>query len=104
MTEGNKYCADCGTLGVAFVSVNNAVFLCSECGELHKSLDESVSIIKSINKLTSQDILIVSLGGNEKLHEFLENYSLNSFPAKDKYESTAARYYRANVKINITGS
>ena len=42
----NRYCADCGTNGTVWASVNLGVFLCMTCGAHHRSLGTHVSLPK----------------------------------------------------------
>lgn len=40
----NKLCADCGTRGTVWASINLGVFLCMTCGAHHRSLGTHISV------------------------------------------------------------
>lgn len=42
----NKYCADCGTNGTVWASVNLGVFLCMKCGAHHRGMGTHISLPK----------------------------------------------------------
>lgn len=46
--ETNRKCNDCESKNPKWISTNNAVFLCLKCAGSHRSLGNTVSIIKSI--------------------------------------------------------
>ena len=67
----NKICADCQIEGkkITHVSVNNAVFLCEHCAEIHKNdLNPLLSLIRPINSdfWSDEQIGILKAGGGNK--------------------------------------
>ena len=54
------------------------------------------SLVRSINldMWTERQLKLLEAGGNAKLHDFLENYNLNSVDIKLKYQTKAMLYYR----------
>jgi stromal membrane-associated protein len=42
----NRHCADCGTDGTVWASVNLGVFLCLRCGSIHRGIGTHVSVPK----------------------------------------------------------
>ncbi len=93
----NTKCADCGTFPTTHASVNNGVFLCSGCKEKHESLGPEISLLKPLSELIPADVAKLSVGGNERFFKFMSNYDLNALPARIKYKTHAAQYYRKNV-------
>lgn len=47
---------------------------------------------------------MMELGGNKRLRNFLNNYSIENEPIKLKYQSEAAYYYRAHLENMIEGN
>lgn len=102
----NKSCFDCGTLFPNFVSINNAVFICQKCSNLHRGFGE-FSIVKSpsMDNWSEAEIKLLSLGGNQRLKYFLLDYSLpqNTDP-NYKYFIYALDYYRRQLQFELAGA
>ena len=84
-------------------SLNNGVFLCEACAEVHKEFGEEFSILRPLmsNDWDDTSFLYVRLGSNSKFQNFLRTYSLaNETPLK-RYKSCAAQYYRKRVLLYI---
>lgn len=47
--NGNNLCFDCNSIKTEFASINNGVFLCKKCSDLHRKFGYSISFIKSLN-------------------------------------------------------
>jgi stromal membrane-associated protein len=74
--EGNSLCADCNSNDPTWVSVNNKVFICTQCAGVHRSLGVEYSFVQSV-KLDDWKIDIVNeilTGGstNTVNEEYLE--------------------------------
>ena len=109
----NSKCVDCGIefrylyvyIGQAnptFVSVNNGVFVCHKCADVHRSVIASnISLIRSValGSWNEKQIQYLEMGGNDKFSKFLDTYALMTEPANNKYKSKAAEYYRSQVNI-----
>jgi stromal membrane-associated protein len=78
----NHYCADCSAYLPTWASVNNGVFICTQCSGVHRSLGVNISFIQSIklDKWTFENIQLMkeknSTLFNENFLEFCvpENY------------------------------
>ena len=68
--EGNNKCIDCLAENPTFASINNAVFLCENCANIHKRLGTNISIIKSLTKIEQ---LVLKKVLNQKLLLMLIN-------------------------------
>ena len=77
--KDNKICFDCEKNNSSFVSLNNSIFLCSSCAKEHKKFGNSISKILSIfiDKISNNEIKFIEKGGNRRLNELLNLYSLD---------------------------
>ena len=82
--EGNNHCIDCQAENPTYISINNAVFLCQNCADIHKRLGQDISKIKSILKdeFNEEEISLIKLGGNARLENLLKEYSLSENQGK----------------------
>ena len=83
--EQNQFCFDCGWSNPTHVSINNGVFLCSNCATgIHlEHYPVEVSCIKSITDPDSfnyQQLRVLINGGNQNAFEFFEIYDLHNEP------------------------
>ncbi|KAL1922083.1 uncharacterized protein VTP21DRAFT_10725 [Calcarisporiella thermophila] len=71
---GNSVCADCGTVGPKWCSVNLGILLCIECSGIHRSLGTHLSKVRSLTLDTYQPELYEFLNelGNERSNEIWE--------------------------------
>ena len=109
--SANQECADCELSllpsirqsNVLFASLNNGVFICPKCSNLHAALGESVSLVKpiSIKNIDEKEIKYFKIGGNANFVKFIKEYSLNNANLELKYKSKAGNYYRARVLLYI---
>jgi len=102
--EGNSECCDCGAAEVKWISLNNGVFLCDKCAEIHRTFGMSVSQILSLQLPTwSEDqLLFLKKGGNKNYKKNLTEYNIASSASLDvKYKSKAAGYYRRYLKNEV---
>ena len=70
----NNICADCGTNGTRWVSVNHGVFVCIRCSGIHRSVGVHVTKVKSTNldKWTRAEIEVMRQIGNARGKEMWE--------------------------------
>ena len=95
--ESNHYCVDCLAPNPLFTSINNAVFLCENCANMHKALGPNISIVKSlVNDQFSQDeINLLRIGGNFRFNTLISEYGITSDQNKEfKYHLKIADYHR----------
>ena len=95
--EGNNKCMDCSAENPTFVSVNNAVFLCQNCANIHKNLGPNISMVKSLtnDQFTPEELAILKLGGNTRFSNFITEYGIKEEQNKEfKYHLKLAEYYR----------
>ena len=102
----NLICFDCRKKIPKYISINNAIFLCSNCALIHKKNfpDKISSIIENnLNLLSINYLNILSVGGNQNLDNFI-NYvfpGLQNYPPKILYLTQALNYYRDNLKYKV---
>jgi stromal membrane-associated protein len=70
--DGNSKCADCDAPGPTWASVNNAVFICTQCSGVHRSLGVEISFVQS-TKLDNWDAANVLMMKNGISNEFVNN-------------------------------
>ena len=102
--EGNDKCIDCNADNPTFASINNAVFLCENCANIHKRLGTNISIIKSLTKdeFTPEEISILKIGGNKRFNDFVKEYGIKEDQNKEfKYHLKLAEYYRLLLLTEI---
>ncbi|CDW82973.1 adp-ribosylation factor gtpase- [Stylonychia lemnae] len=94
--KDNSRCFDCGGNHPSWVSVNLGIFLCLNCAGQHRGYGVQISFMRSVlmDKLTKKQLKLLNLAGNQRLHEFFEQYDLNKETPNLKYKSKAAQYYR----------
>lgn len=106
--EENQYCFDCGKkiriiLGkkpAHWASINNAIYLCLNCASNHRSFGVNISYIRSvtIDSWNENQLKFMSVGGNRRLAELIESYSIGRSYAKDVlYNTVLLDYYRKLV-------
>ena len=102
--EGNSECVDCGAAEVKWISLNNGVFLCDKCAEIHRTFGMSVSQILSLQLPTwsGNQLLYLKKGGNKNYKKNLAEYNIEPSASIDvKYKSKAASYYRRYLKNEV---
>ena len=105
--ELNNYCVECGNEDPEYISINNGVFICSECARNHFNFPKNISkIVKNnIKSLTLEEIQFLLCGGNRALLDFINNDfpKLSEFPPYILYRTQAMVYYRQNLNYLING-
>ena len=101
----NKKCFDCDTISCQWASVNNGIFLCTNCSGIHRGLGVEKSYIKSIvwDNWTDNQMEFMIHGGNKQLKELLQKYYLNknSIPRENFYQTKIMDYYRKYLKSKV---
>lgn len=95
--EGNQNCVDCSAENPTFVSVNNAVLLCENCANAHKTLGKDISDVRSLlnEELSPEEITLLKLGGNKRFKTLISEYGITDEQNKEfKYHLNLADYYR----------
>ena len=105
--ELNNFCVECGNENPEFISINNGIFICSECAQNHFHFPQNVSKIvnNDIKSLTLNDIQFLLCGGNRALLNFINNDfpKLSEYPPYILYRTQAMVYYRQNLQYLING-
>jgi hypothetical protein len=98
----NSLCFECGHSPVVYASVNNGIFLCAYCGEQHKKLGTSLSLILDVNDMNKWNesyIKILQITGNKRLADLMNYYSIPKSTSRQVlYSSKLIGYYRALVR------
>lgn len=83
----------------AYASINNGVFLCEICAQVHRTFGDHISCIRSISNDIWDDTMLryMRYGTNDKFKAFIESYLLMDKPVEQRYKSMAAAYYREKV-------
>ena len=104
---GNNICADCKEKNPRWSSVNNGIFICSKCARIHKTFNNNISIIKSIEAdlWDDNDINYIKKGGNMRFNNMMTEYNIPKL--KDtiiyKYHTKIADYYRKLLYNEVNG-
>ena len=105
--ELNKFCVECGNENPEYISINNGIFICSECAQNHFNFPKNISRIlkNNIKVLTLDEIQYLLCGGNRALLNFINNEfpKLSQFPPYILYRTQAMVYYRQNLNYLING-
>ena len=104
----NRRCFDCNVKSCQWASVNNGIFLCTNCSGTHRGFGVDKSYIRSIlwDNWTENQLEFMKKGGNKNLKEFLLNYPYDSNKiTKEKfYNSKILHYYRKLLKSKVNGN
>ena len=106
--EMNDFCVECGEENPEYVSINNGIFICRECVQIHLKFPTIISRVKknNIKTLTLNEIQYLLCGGNRALLNFICNEypKLAELPSNILYRTQAMFYYRQNLQYTINGS
>ena len=105
----NKICFDCGGPFPTYVSINNGVFICSNCAKNHEKLGYNISFIHQI--CTPWDPYLLSYairGGNSRFKRLClqyevpcQSYNENDEEKLNKYIIRLGEYHRLNLRSEI---
>ena len=104
--ELNYECFDCHRAYKTpeYVSLNNAIFLCEDCAEIHRQLPDYISVIvpNRIKNFSNEQLKLLYYGGNRKLLEFIsyEYPKLRYLDPDIRYKTVAMEYYRKYIRAN----
>jgi hypothetical protein len=105
----NKICFDCGGPFPTYVSINNGVFICSNCANNHKKLGYNISYIHQINAPWDQYLLSFAIrGGNNRFKRLClqyevpcQSYNENDEEKLNKYIIRLGEYNRLVLKSEV---
>jgi hypothetical protein len=99
----NKMCFDCKRPFPKCVSVNNGIFVCDRCAEVHKALGLKISYIREVHDIWDEYLYMhIQRGGNKRLKLFFDKYDIDvKSDISYKYKTCAAEFYRQIVSISI---
>ena len=104
--ELNYECFDCHRAYKTpeYVSLNNAIFLCADCAEIHRQLPDYISVIvpNRIKNFSNEQLKLLYYGGNRKLLEFItyDYPKLRYLDPDIMYKTEAMEYYRKYIRAN----
>jgi len=103
--EGNSECVDCGAQNPKWASLNNGIFICEKCVEIHRNLGSNISLIRSLlnDAWKDNEIKFLLKGGNNNFKKNLTEFNIDPKTASIdlKYKSKASHYYRRNLKNEV---
>ena len=105
----NKICFDCGGPFPTYVSINNGVFICSNCANNHSRLGYNISFIHQITSPWDKYILSYALrGGNSRFKRLCNQYEVpcqsyneNDDEKLNKYIIRLGEYHRLLLRSEI---
>ena len=103
----NKKCFDCDTKSCQWASINNGIFLCTNCSGIHRGLGVEKSYIRSIlqDNWSEYQLDFMYKGGNKQLKDLLNEYSFDSktMDSQRFYRTKIMDYYRKYLKSKVEG-
>ena len=105
----NKICFDCGGPFPTFVSINNGVFICSNCAKNHEKLGYNISFIHQISAPWDPYLLsYATRGGNNRFKRLCleydvpcQSYNENNEEKLNKYIIRLGEYHRLLLRSEI---
>ena len=98
----NKTCVHCKSPMPTFASINNAIIICQECAEKHKTLGYNISYLRELKDNWDPYLLsFFEMGGNSRFIRFSKKYELDDMSIEDKFHTKISEYYRLLVNQNI---
>ena len=105
----NKICFDCGGPFPTYVSINNGVFICSNCAKNHEKLGYNISFIHQISAPWDPYLLSYAIrGGNNRFKRLCiqfevpcQSYNENDEEKINKYIIRLGEYHRLLLRSEI---
>jgi len=99
----NIKCFECDSSNADYVSINNSIFLCEKCYNIHKNYNIIFSEVRPLTDSFSEDeINLILQGGNKRLNDFLIQYKIPK-NSENKYFLYALDYYRKLLRSESFG-
>ncbi|KAG0207652.1 ADP-ribosylation factor GTPase activating protein, ER-Golgi transport [Mortierella sp. GBA30] len=104
--RANKNCFDCHASidHNCWTSIPFGIFLCTDCGALHRSFGTHVSFVRStvLDKWTWEQLRAMTVGGNAAAREYFNKYpGSDSKDAKTKYSSKIGTAYKEKLAQKV---
>ena len=94
----NKTCVHCKSPMPTFASINNAIIICQQCAEKHKTLGYNISYVRELKDGWDPYLLsFFEMGGNSRFIRFSRKYELDDMPIEDIFRTKISEYYRLLV-------
>ena len=105
----NKICFDCGGPFPTYVSINNGVFICSNCAKNHAKLGYNISYVHQISSPWDPYLLsYATRGGNSRFKRLCQQYEVpcesyheNDEQKLNKYIIRLGEYHRLVLRSEI---
>ncbi|KAF9089186.1 ADP-ribosylation factor GTPase activating protein, ER-Golgi transport [Mortierella sp. GBA35] len=104
--RANKNCFDCHASidNNCWTSIPFGIFLCTDCGALHRSFGTHVSFVRStvLDKWTWEQLRAMTVGGNAAAKEYFNKYpGSDTKDAKTKYSSKIGAAYKEKLAQKV---
>ncbi|KAG0254555.1 hypothetical protein BG011_005658 [Mortierella polycephala] len=104
--RANKNCFDCHASidNNCWTSIPFGIFLCTDCGALHRSFGTHVSFVRStvLDKWTWEQLRAMTIGGNAAAREYFSKHpGADSKDAKTKYSSKIGIAYKEKLAQKV---
>ncbi|GJJ75086.1 ADP-ribosylation factor GTPase-activating protein 2/3 [Entomortierella parvispora] len=104
--RANKNCFDCHASidNNCWASIPFGIFLCTDCGALHRSFGTHISFVRStvLDKWTWEQLRAMTLGGNAAAKEHFNKYpGSDSKDVKTKYSGKAGIAYKEKLAQKV---
>lgn len=101
----NQKCFDCDKSPCQWASINNGIFLCMDCGGIHRGLGVEKSYVRSItlDNWTDNQFDFMRNGGNKQLKSLLSiyNFDRKKLSPEKFYQTKLMEFYRRYLKSKV---